>query len=110
MVAAALGSIVTKHAFVSPAANGWVTVLDAASQAADSDERLRRVGAALAASLRGAVLAIRLEDDDLFVLIAFRHGTLTLDERVMSKGDRGRPASDATRRSAAASELANTAG
>ena len=109
-VAAALRPLVSKHAFISPCANSWVTVLDEASELAGTDGELRSVGEGLSKAVPDPVLCIRLEDDDLFDVFGFEDGAPTVDERVMSNGDRGRPASDPTRRSAAAAVLARYAG
>jgi hypothetical protein len=108
-VAAVLRPILSRHAFVSPETNGWVTVLDEGSELAESATELRRVGAALSVAVSAAALCIRLEDDDLFDVVAFENGAPTVDERVASHGDRSYVAPDPVRRSGAAATLARFA-
>ena len=67
--------IAKKSAFVAPAKNGWIAVYDETSEEQDEKE-LHRVASGLSSSLRCAVFAFLVHDDDVFIYLLYDNGTL----------------------------------
>ena len=77
-VAAAAAGLVQGRAYVTPAADGWVTLYDQVSERQDAYE-IGRVAGALSATLSTGVFAFVVAEGSLFVYYLFDGGDL-LDE------------------------------
>ena len=77
-VVAAAGELVQRRAYISPPANGWVTLYDENSDSQDAYE-IGRIGSELSARLGTVVFAFIVHDSAMFLYYLFDNGDL-LDE------------------------------
>lgn len=71
----ALPKLTDGPAYVSPEANGWVTVYPEATED-QSEETLRAIAGGLSQALKADVLAFTVHDSDIALYWLFRNGTL----------------------------------
>ena len=74
-VVTALGPLLQSRAYVSPAAGGWVTVYDEATESQD-EKSLMRLAQGLSKALNTAVFGFQMHDSDIAVYYLCQKGEL----------------------------------